>query len=140
MAEQEAPEQRIGKRRLPGPFRWGLVAGMIVPVVWMWHIQHRDRDNVQVTANGSDVSRHGGVRVVIRDEHGAVTQACNGICDDLSLTTGSSDNLYVVRVLDAAGRCVACDQGKYVTNGFKTKLAVSGDRQLKITSTTSRPY
>lgn len=61
-------------------------------------------ERATLTGRGADVTRHGGVDVVLRDLHLLIRQRCRGVCDDL---TPSVDFRWV-RVTDAKGDCVVC--------------------------------
>jgi len=120
----EATAGRRGFRLTP--FRTGLAAGVLLPLAAVSVLWLRDQlgewkprpFNVQVLSNGADVSRHGGVKIVISGERRAMVQTCNGPCDDLTFQTNSGgDDVFRVKVLDASGHCVACDAGQYVTSG-----------------------
>ena len=141
-ATDEQPRRQL---RL-GAFGWGLVAGatgpFLIPVIlfsalklWIPDLR-RPEFNVDVVSVGADVSRHGGSRVVVANERGAVIQTCNDQCDDLRLRESSGDNSYWVRVFDKDGACVACTAtGVYVTNGYGapiTRFDVAGAGVLQV--------
>ena len=131
-----------GWRKWISPFRIGVAIGFLLPFGVVWGINYAltvgpdgrvPRFDVEVSSIGSDVSRHGGVRLVIDDEHGKVVQSCQGGCDDLRLQRQSSDNGFRVSVLDATGRCVACTQDTYVDGssfGDVSRFVVSGQDRL----------
>lgn len=127
-------------------FRWGLGAGVATAVVLaaaglvalklgtsgpLWQ-----PFNVKVSVSGADVTRHLGRQLVVRNEHGSLTQTCRGACDDLTLLGGGSDNVYWVHVTDARGRCVACTPtGAYVTSSVginPTRIDVAGRDRLTV--------
>jgi hypothetical protein len=124
-----------------GAFTLGLASGIIAPLVlfgafeWIVSGSRPPEFNVDVVTAGADVSRHGGRRVLVVNERGAVAQSCNGECDDLRLRENSGDNSYWVRVLDRSGGCVACTlTGFYVSNGYGasvTRVEVSGQDRLR---------
>jgi hypothetical protein len=126
-------------------FRLGLLAGVLTPfAIWLvahlavasWLPAERPpRFNVLALANGADVSRHGGVRVVVSNEHATLTQTCSGPCDDLRYEADSGDNVYRLSAYDAAGRCIACDEGQYVSGGYGaglTRFTLSGAERLTV--------
>lgn len=132
----ETPVSKPRRVRLTA-FRRGVLFGVLSPFVAMlalhWVVGPPLRFNVQVISVGHDVSTHGGVKVAISSEYGRpITQTCNGPCDDLWVNTVSGDDTYSVKVLDAAGRCVACGGAGYVTNGFLTRITVAGESRLQI--------
>jgi len=123
-------------------FRAGVAAGLVVALagaaaVTLWPEGPTPAFNIEVVSNGADVSQHGGVKVIVANERDALVQTCNGPCDDLNFRTNArGDTVYRVRVLDAAGGCVACDAGQYVTSGGpEARWTVSG--KDKLTSTVS---
>jgi hypothetical protein len=61
-----------------------------------------------LTFNGSDISRRGGVQVVVRHGGGLLRQTCNGVCDDLRIDGSSA--LPGAQVLDRNGKCIECDR------------------------------
>ncbi len=139
-------DHRGNPRRRLGAFGWGIVAGAALPVatplaVWgALKLAMPDLKapafNVALVSAGADVSRHGGTRVILANERGAVTQSCREACDDLRVRQSSGDNSFWVRALDASGACVACTPaGIYVTNGYGasvTTFVVEGRQKLGV--------
>ncbi|MEO8113913.1 MAG: hypothetical protein ABI655_06005 [Phenylobacterium sp.] len=81
------------------------------------------------------MSAGGGASVVVRNKRGALIQTCNGACDDLRYQAHDDENDYEVRVLDARGGCVACDQPRGVMGGYgawSQRWMIAGRRPLKI--------
>lgn len=133
------------------PFRTGLIVGLFVALAAPWTIGALLKAmspglgpppfNVQVRSSGADVSRHGGVKVAVEDARGKVVQSCNQVCDDFELDANGGDNSYRVRVLNAAGECVACDEGRYVSGGYGSPIdrwTVSGRDALTVKVSTLR--
>lgn len=93
----------------------------------------RPRYIFEGTTSGADLTRHGARTIEVETTYGLLTrQTCNGGCDDLSYELGGGDNGVSIRVLDAAGRCLSCDQGVYVTSGRATSLHVGGADELQV--------
>jgi hypothetical protein len=135
-------EQAYTNTRWLTPFRIGLMVGalpLIVAAVWV-SVSPGGADlrpprwNVEVVTQGEAVSRHGGVKVVVRDARGwALAQVCRGACDDVRLQTWSTDNEFQVSVFDAEGRSLADAAGLYVTNGGPvSRWTVAGEEALTI--------
>ena len=126
-------------------FRWGLAVGAGLPVlaflvghtVVTWLHLEPPPFYVQVLTDGGDISRAGGVRVTVADKGAALQQLCRDYCDDLDVTAEDvPDTVFWVRVVDASGRCIACDPGRYVSNGHAmpiTQWRVAG-QPLRIDS------
>lgn len=122
-------------------FRAGLAVGLVAFLAGVWSLHlwlapaRSDGFNVDVTSRGSDVSAGGGASVVVRNKRGAVTQTCNGACDDLRYRAHDDENDYEVRVLDVRGACVACDQPRGVMGGYgawSQRWLIAGQHPLKI--------
>ena len=136
-------------RKVLGALGWGVVAGAVSPVLILlgaWTaLELGPPDpkapafNVELVSAGADVSRHGGMRVVLANERGAIAQTCRGACDDLRVRQNTGYNVYWARVLDAKGACVVCDPtGAYVANGYDASVAtliVGGREKLTIRQT-----
>ncbi|TAJ70701.1 MAG: hypothetical protein EPO51_16560 [Phenylobacterium sp.] len=119
----------------PGAFILGLVAGGAVAVgaVWIaWPFPPFGWWSVSAEINGHDVDRHGGARIVLSDGLSRITQRCAGGCDDVQLRQSTGEGDYEVKVLDARGVCVACDNAGYVTDGLPTDLVISGEDALHV--------
>jgi hypothetical protein len=109
-------------------FRWGMVFGAGLPVLVFalvhvlatrWLHAERPPFYAQVVIDGGDVTRAGGVRLLVADKGAAVQQVCSDACDDLEFRAEDvGDDVFHVSVLDQAGHCIACDQGQYVSNGY----------------------
>lgn len=141
-----APARTAPARGKLDAFRWGFVVGFVAPVaapLFLWGALklsipglEAPAFNVELVSAGADVSLHGGTRVVMANERGAITQTCREECDDLRARENSGDNAYWVRVLDRSGACVACSPaGVYVTNGYGaplTTFVVGGKRKLTV--------
>lgn len=57
-----------------------------------------------LTGHGAEISRRGGVDVMLEDPRLLIRQRCRGVCDDLTPTR----DFRWVRILDAKGDCVVC--------------------------------
>jgi hypothetical protein len=137
-------ERRGGyKRRWPKltAFRAGFLLGLATLVAGAWFLNHwltpahSSGFNVDVASAGADVSRGGGVVLVIRDKRGSLTQTCRGACDDLRYQAHDDETDYEVRVLDASGACVACDRPRGIMGGYggwSHRWVIAGQRPLKI--------
>jgi hypothetical protein len=134
-----------------GAFGAGAIVGFLLPVVVALAIhftvgveapQMRPLPfNVLIESSGADVSAHSGQRVIVSHEHGSLTQTCREGCDDLRVEADSGENVFRVRVEDAAGKCLACDAGQYVDSGYGapiTRWQVSGAQVLAIRTSTLR--
>lgn len=122
-------------------FRWGVVAGLSPAVLFVvvlkpWIGLAEPAFNVAVETSGLDVGRHGGVRVIVENGQGVVTdEMCRDECDDLHLQARSADNAYKVSVLDRRGAVIASSDDIYVTNGYAasvTRFTVAGANTLKV--------
>ena len=122
----EAIRRPAGDRLRLTPFRAGVIAGALLPPMAWLAVEINDLSpnwrpppsNVQVLSNGADISRHGGVKLVVSGERRSMVQTCNGPCDDIVFQTNSrGDDVFRVKVLGASGNCIACDGGQYVTSG-----------------------
>ena len=125
------PGESAPRRRGFSP--WSFAAGVALTALALFLFSHRpgaELHAIRGQVAGADVTRHGGAKVVIRNEGGAITQTCNGVCDDFAFVQDSPDNVYTLEVRDAAGRCLLCDQGDYVTNGVETSWVVGGREKL----------
>jgi hypothetical protein len=118
-----------------GGFALGVALVLLVKA-WIGPEFYSPRYNVEVVSRGEDVSRHAGRTVQVASEQGLVAeQICSDACDDFEFQASSTDNVYTVRVLDAAGRCLACDPGMYVTSGYVapiTRWTVAGAEALRV--------
>lgn len=118
-------------------------AGVVLTVLAMFLYSHRpgaDLHAIRGQVSGADITRHGGTKVLIRNEAGSMSQTCNGVCDDFAFVQDSPDNVYTLEVRDAAGRCVLCDKGDYVTNGLETGWTVGGREKLAVSKVTTSAY
>lgn len=118
-------------------------AGIVLTVLALFLYSHRPGaglHEIRAQVSGADVTRHGGTRVLIRNEAGSLTQTCNGVCDDLAFVQDSPDNVYTLEVRDAAGRCLLCDEDDYVTNGMETGWTVGGRDKLAVSKVTTVAY
>ena len=123
-------------------FWMGLLFGLagFLAGAWLFHLWLAPTTaqgfNVDVASLGADVSGNGGRAVVIRNKRGALTQTCNGACDDLHYQAQDDENDYEVRVLDTRGGCIACDRPRGIMGGYGAwshRWVISGARPLKIT-------
>jgi hypothetical protein len=132
-----------GKRRLFRftAFRVGLLAGAVSFLVGAGLLHaamapiRLSGFNVDVVSTGADVSRNGGVTLIIRNRRGSLTQICNGACDNLHYQATDDENDYEVRVLDARGACVACDKPRGIMGGYGAwshRWVIAGEHPLKI--------
>lgn len=122
-------------------FRVGLLAGLVSFFAGAWLLHGAlapttsSGFNVEVTSTGADVSRNGGTALVIRNKRGSLVQTCNDACDNLHYQAHDDENDYEVRVLDARGACVACDQPRGIMGGYGAwshRWVIAGERPLKI--------
>ena len=70
-----------------------------------------------LTGRGADISRHGGVDVVVEEPGFVMRQRCRGPCDDVSPSPAG----WAVRVLDASGRCVVCRRRLFAAPLWKSE-------------------
>lgn len=118
-------------------------AGVVLTGLALFLFSHRPGAGLHAIrgqVSGADITLHGGTKVVILNEGGSITQACNGVCDDLAFVQDSPDNVYRLEVRDAAGRCLLCDKGDYVTNGVETGWTVGGREKLAVRKVTTFAY
>ncbi|WP_293474790.1 hypothetical protein [Phenylobacterium sp.] len=85
-------------------------------VMWMGR---RPPYNVEVLANGADVTRAGGRWLAVENNADGTLLAvvCNGVCDDFGYrlkTVEDEDVAYRVRVAKATRECLACSAFMYV--------------------------
>jgi hypothetical protein len=122
-------------------FRSGLLAGVVgfVAAAWLLHVWLSPAStadfNVDLVSRGADVSLGGGAALVVSNKRGLLAQTCRGTCDDLRYRAHDDETDYEVRVLDAKGACVACDQPRGVMGGYGTwshRWLIAGERPLKI--------
>ncbi|WP_340647527.1 hypothetical protein [Phenylobacterium sp.] len=116
-------------------------AGVVLTVLALFLFSHRPGAGMHAITGqvaGADVTQHGGTKIAILNEGGSITQACNGVCDDLAFVQDSPDNVYRLEVRDPTGRCLLCEKGDYVTNGVEAGWRVDGKDRLTLRRT-SRP-
>ncbi len=116
---------------------------MVATLIASWGLArwpHAHRREITTEVVGADVSRAGGVRVRILNEHGALTQTCSGVCDDFAFEADSPDNVYKAEVRDASGRCVLCDGGSYVTGGTQVRWRLAGHDRLVLKEALASNY
>lgn len=122
-------------------FRAGLAVGAAAVVglavliaIWLAPALEAPWYTADVSAIGSDVSRHGGDQVFVRNDDGRTfSQRCNGTCDDVRVRIRTGDAGLRVDVMDEAGACVACDDsGSYVAHGLATAWTVAGQQKLRV--------
>jgi len=137
------PHEPTASRKVFTPFRWGLVVGVLLPLAAfaavggagrLW--APRPAYNVDLVSIGADLTRHDGAKLIFGSAKAAVTQICNGVCDDLRIEGNSGgDAAYQVRVLDPHGNCVACSAPQYVTNSYGAPVStwtVAGASKLQV--------
>ncbi|MEW5685788.1 MAG: hypothetical protein AB1942_12795 [Pseudomonadota bacterium] len=109
----------------PSPFRIGLLTGLVLflamaGLAYAVSLSMKGSAfNIEASAVGADLDRHGASRIVLSRTHGVMfQQTCLGGCDDLSLRKHVPEGSYELRVVDAKGACVACDGvAGYVAGG-----------------------
>jgi hypothetical protein len=123
------------------PFRAGFLLGLatLVSGGWLLHLwlapAASNDFNVDVKSMGADLSLGGAAVLVIRDKRGSLTQSCRGTCDDLRYRAHDDETDYEVRVLDANGTCVVCDQPRGIMGGYgawSNRWVIGGRHPLKI--------
>lgn len=84
--------------------------------------------DVRLDSRGGDLTAHGGKALVVERRSGVIRQTCNGGCDDLRVVNlGRGNGLRELRVLNAAGECVACRRGaQYVMTHRPERWTVGG--------------
>ena len=136
-AVSEIPPRRRGFSLLS----FGLGVGVTVLALFLFSQRPgAARHAIGGHVSGIDVTRHGGAKVAILNERGSITQTCHGVCDDLAFVQDSPDNLYRLEVRDAAGRCLLCEKGDYVTNGVALGWEVGGQEVLGLQRTDRSAY
>jgi len=137
------PDEPTAGRKVFTPFRWGLLVGVVLPLASFAAIggagrlwAPRPTYNVQLVSSGADLTRQNGAKLIFSSAKAAVTQTCNGVCDDLRIEENSGgDAAYQVRVLDPQGTCVACSEPRYVTNGYGAPVStwtIAGASKLQV--------
>jgi hypothetical protein len=130
-------------------FRVGFLAGFALPLVGvilsliviegLLGQRWPGRYNVEVISRGNEISAHGAARVVVGGEHGSVTQACRGACDDLLIRETSGEDSYRVTILDGRGRRLTCGGIGYVTSGLGLdRMILGGSSRVTIRSSNIR--
>lgn len=121
-------------------FRIGVLSGLalslcaILGVYLAFRSLDRPHYTFEGTTAGADLTRHGAKTVDINTTYGLLArQTCNGACDDLTYKLRSGDNGVAIEVRDAAGKCLTCDKGLYVTSGFAASIHVGGKDKLEVT-------
>ncbi|MEO8113914.1 MAG: hypothetical protein ABI655_06010 [Phenylobacterium sp.] len=86
-----------------------------------------------LTTTGADISQVGGSVIEVRSQGGQLRQACRDVCDDLRLEDQRGE-LEAVRVLDAQGRCITCQDlnQPYRTAPTARRWSVSGRPSLSV--------
>lgn len=121
--------------RRPGAFILGLFVGALVAASasWIaWPFPPFGQWSVNAEVVGQDVDRHGGAHIILSDGLDRIIQHCADGCDDVRLRQSTAEGGYDVKVLDAHGICVVCDNAGYVTNGLPTDLVISGEGALRV--------
>lgn len=93
----------------------------------------------QVTLTGADISRHGGRSVSLVSGVVLYRQRCEGVCDDVMLEIWPRNQEYQVNVLGAEASCLLCEP-VYADNSGRTKVTVSGQDSLSLTSAFGSKY
>jgi hypothetical protein len=96
--------------------------------------------DVSLRASGADISRHGGTRIFVERQSGALAVSCNSLCDDLTIeSAGRGNGLRDVRVSSADGTCLECVKHRGpVYRGTREEWTISGLSQLGVTRKTSK--
>lgn len=138
-------EKALPKRE--GPRRGGMLTGAVLGVLGTlamvgalsaW-VEHRPKA-IHGEIVGADVTHHGGATIAIKNTLGSLTQTCHGGCDDLVFEGDSAENVYKAEVRDAAGRCVLCDGGDYVTGGMQVRWRLAGRDKLTLQKSSKFTY
>lgn len=64
-----------------------------------------------VRSSGAALTTQGAAELVLKDYAETLTQTCRGGCDDLEVGSSNAPYGYQVQVLDARGKCIACEAG-----------------------------
>ncbi|WP_409640915.1 hypothetical protein [Phenylobacterium sp.] len=115
-------------------FRWGVLLGFAAPTVMVVGLMaYLGQYDLEATARGADLTRHGAAKVVVADGRGwEVTQSCVGACDDLHLKARVGESGPTLRVFGVEGRTIAAG-GVYVPGGHAmSRLDVVGGDRLRV--------
>lgn len=134
---ETAPRRGFRLSAFSAGFAAGLatVAGMVLLLLaapgWLGL---RPSFNLEVLANGADISRAGGTRVVLEDDAGRpiVAATCNGPCDDLGYRLITSDSAHLITVLNARGEQIAHGSDGYVDRFSVARVRVAGAPRLTV--------
>lgn len=129
MAKSEATIGKPPRRRLiPKGFWLGLVVGVAL-MIWMVLTGAQFHPKLRIRLSGEDVTRAGGVKVVLQNRYARWTQTCIGGCDDLQVLTELGEDVYEFKIPNAAGDCIFCD-GIYLGGGYRRDWEISGRPKL----------
>lgn len=132
------------KRRFAAGFLVGLAVAILAPLTAaalfvgglfaydeVVGLQRGERETVPfLTVDGRHVSAAGGRRVMAELDGHVFRQDCRDACDDIVSELGDAKS---VRVLNADGRCVLCeDAGALAALRSRERWMVAGDQELQV--------
>lgn len=129
MTTSESIVAKPTRRRLfPMGFWLGLVVGLALMIgVILAGLPFEPK--LRIRLSGDDVTRAGGVKVVLQDRYVRWTQTCIGGCDDLQVLTELGEDVYSFKIPNAAGDCLFCE-GIYLGGGNRRDWHISGRPKL----------
>ena len=112
----------------------GATLGVLLSIAGAMVVQDALAGDLSLTASGSDISAHGGTRVIVVRQSGPIEQACNGACDDLSIENqGRGNSVREIRVLRSGGACVACREfWSLAITGTRQSWEIAGAETLRV--------
>jgi hypothetical protein len=114
------------------PLAIGLALAVVIAAVMFWpQKQTAASPRFLLAAAGRDISRAGGAVIQVRRSTDEVRQDCRDACDDLRLE-GGRGALKAIRILDARGNCVSCQDMSSAYGARAARWRISGSQHLSI--------